>query len=343
MSEPELLEYRKVQPQTSRRRAGHPIFRHVLACVDMSPFSRAALAHAAAIALAADARLTVMHVVEPSAGQAPTDPVEWRLSHRDVEAKLRERVSHLGDLHPDAVVIDGPAAERICAWARDNDVDLTVMGAGGDDNSPFAGLGNTSRRVAESTDASVLVVPSMEVGDEPVHYSRVMTPLDGSCRSECALPIALGIAAVHEAEFVLVHAAPNIDLTETGPLEAEAIALRDRLRHRNERVAEQYLKKVRARLPSAGVSMRMRVLASGDPRHALARAVVDEKSDIIVLSSTGLSGHPDLSLGSVAEYLINHADKPILLVRGPDGNAPRARLLGEDALPVRLPSRALML
>ena len=89
--------------------------------------------------------------------------------------------------------------------------------------------------------------------------------------------------------------------------------------------------------------MRMRVLASGDPRHALARAVVDEKSDIIVLSSTGLSGHPDLSLGSVAEYLINHADKPILLVRGPDGNTPRARLLGEDALPVRLPSRALML
>ena len=342
MSEPELLEYHKVRSRRSDQGASGAIFRHVLACVDMSPFSHATLAYAAAVALATDARLTVLHVLEPSAGQGPADPVEWTLRHRDVQAKLRERVSRLRGLNAEAVVIDGPAAERICAWARDNDVDLAVLGAGGDDNWPFAGLGGTSRRVAESTHASVLVIPPMDVGDEPIHLSRVMTPLDGSCRSECALPIALGIAAAYDAEFVLVHAAPNVDLTETGPLEAEAIALRDRLRRRNERVAEQYLRKVRSRLPRTGISTRARVLPSGDPRHELARAATEDRSDIIVLSSTGRSGHPDLSVGSVAEYLINHVDKPILLVRGPDGSSRPVRLHFEDTAPVRMPSRTLM-
>jgi nucleotide-binding universal stress UspA family protein len=145
--------------------------------------------------------------------------------------------------------MDGPAAVRICARVRENGVDLTVLGAGGDSNWPFAGLGGTARRVAEAANGSVLLVPPTEVGDDPLRYRRVMTPLDRSSRSECALPTALEIAAAHDAEIVLVHAAPNIDLSETGPLEAEAIALRDRLRHRNERVAEQYLRQVRSRLP----------------------------------------------------------------------------------------------
>lgn len=327
----------KYGPQPSRQRAEHSIFQHILACVDTSRSSYAALAHAAAIASAIGARLTVMRVLEPSGDQAPTDPVEWTLRHRDVEAELREFASPFADLHANAVVLDGLAAERICAWGRDNGVDLTVLGAGGNSRWPFAGLGSTARRVAEAANSSVLFVPSTEVGDDRLRYRRVMTPLDGSSRSECALPIALGIAAAHDAEVVLIHAAPNVDLTEVGPLEAEAIALRDQLRHRNERVAERYLRQVRSRLARAPASSRTQVLPSGDSRHALLRAAADVHADIIVLSATGLSGHPDLSVGSVTDYLINHADVPILLVRGPVRASPRARRCAEDAQAVRLP------
>jgi nucleotide-binding universal stress UspA family protein len=342
VAELELRKLQKKEAQPARQSAVNQIFRHILACLDNSPFSHAVLTHAAAIASAVDARLTVMRVLEPSTGAAPTDPVEWTLRYRDVEAELRDRALRFGGRHAEVVVMDGPAAERICAWVRENGVDLTVLGAGGDSNWPFAGLGGTARRVAEAANGSVLLVPSTEVGDDPLRYRRVMTPLDGSSRSECALPIALGIAAAHDAEIVLVHAAPNIDLSETGPLEAEAIALRDRLRHRNERVAEQYLRQVRSRLPRACTPARTRVLPSGDPRHALARAAVEDRSDIIVLSATGLSGHPDLSVGSVAEYLINHVDMPVLLVRGHEWAPPRAHRWAEEAQVVRLPSRALM-
>jgi nucleotide-binding universal stress UspA family protein len=305
--------------------------------MDTSPFAHAALMHATAIASATGARLTLLRVLEPWAGQTPIDPVEWTMRHRDIEAELLERALRLTEIRPDVKVIDGPAAERICAWGRDNGVDLTVLGAGGESGWPFAGLGGTARRVAVAASGSVLLIPSAKVSDAPLRYRRVMTPLDGSSRSECALPVALGIAAAHDAEIGLVHAAPSVDLTEVGPLEADDIDLRDRLRRRNERVAEQYLRRVRSRLPQTFVSARSRVVPDGDPRHALARAAGDDRADIIVLSSTGFGGHPDLSVGSVAEYLINNVDVPILLVRGQGSNPSQAHRCGEDALALRLP------
>lgn len=323
--------------------AGEPVFRHVLACLDMSPFSSAILAHASAVASTMNARLTILHVLEPAGGgTVPTDPVEWTLRHRDAEAELRDQISRFDSIDADVVVIDGPAAECICAWVRDHDVDLTVLGVSGNSNWPFPGLGGTARRVAETVDGSVLLTPSVDVGADPIRYRRVMTPLDGSSRGESSLPIAVGIAAAHEAEILLVHAAPNVELTEIGPLEAEARALRDQLRRRNERVAEQYMLQVRSWLPLAKSCSRTRVIASGDARHALAIAAAEDQADIIVLSSTGSSGHPDISVGSVADYLINHAEKPILLVRGHEWTPPRALRCTSDSQPVRLPNRALM-
>jgi nucleotide-binding universal stress UspA family protein len=342
MSELELVKNQTEPKRRSRAGASNPIFRHVLVCLDQSPYAQPVLAHAAAIASAVGARLTVMRVLEAHSNHAPADPIEWKMRHHDVLAELRERASGLGDIQCDTVVLDGQAAECICAWARENRVDLTVIGAAGNSNWPFAGLGGTARRVAEAASGSVLLVPSLAVADKLVWYRRVLTPLDGSSRSECALPVAMAIAAAHDAEVVLVHAAPNVELTEIGPLEAEAITLRDQLRRRNELVAARYLGQVQSHLPRTKVSTRTRVLASGDPRHELARAALDENSDIIVLSSTGLSGHPDLSVGSVAEYLINHAEKPILLVRASDPTQLSAHPGTEGEQPVRLPNRALM-
>jgi nucleotide-binding universal stress UspA family protein len=337
---PELLKHNMTGAPPPFQYVEHQFLRHVLACVDASPFADAVLAHAAAVAMAAGARMTVMRVLEAPAVQTPTDPVEWTLRHRVLEADLRERASHFDDLQADQVVVDGPAAERICAWARDNAVDLTVLGRGGESNGPFIGLGGTARRVAEA-DGSVLLVASTQVGDAPIRYRRVLIPLDGSSRSECALPLGLGIATAHDTEMVLVHAAPNVDLTEAGPPEAEIITLRDRLRQRNERAAERYLRQVRSRLPPTPAT-RVRVLPSGDPRHALARAAVEEHADLMVLSCTGQSGHPDMSVGSVADYLINHMDIPVLLVRGYEGSPPMVYRKSGEAMTMRLPSRTRM-
>jgi nucleotide-binding universal stress UspA family protein len=341
MPELEYLDDRRTRSEPLPDAVSRPAFRHVLACVDSSPFARAVLAHAAAVAVAMGARLTVMQVLEPpTAGHAPTDPVEWDLHHRGAVAEVERFASGAGrDARAEAFVVEGPAAERICEWAREQKVDLTVLGTCGESGWCESGLGGTARRVAESVPGSVLLTPTAEVGDEAVRYHRVMTPLDCSSRAESALPVALSIAAAHDAELVLVHATPDVELTEVAPLEAEELELRDGLRRRNERVAQRYLKQIQARMLLNGDATRIQLLPSGDPRHALARAASDQGIDVIVLSSSGLSGHPDLSVGSVADYLMNHTATPILLVRGQTARPPARRWPPAVTPRLRLPSR----
>ncbi len=334
-------------PQSSPL-AKQPILRHVLACVDASPFAvdaapfaQAVLAHAAAVAEAVGARMTVMHVLESPAAHEPIDPVEWALRHRDATAYLHERMSRIGLLQADAVILAGVPAERINAWAHDNAADLVVLGRGGESDGFSVELGNTARRVAELANASVLLAPSIQVGDTPIRYRKVLAPLDGSSRSECALPLGLKIAAAHEAEMVLVHAAPKVDLIESDLLDAEAVALRDRLYRRNEHAARQYLDWIRSLLP-ATPTIQTRLLPSGDARRALARAIVKECADLVVLSSTGKSGHPEMSIGSIAGYLINHLNIPVLLVRQCKINSPRPHRSPNPAIDTRLPSQGIM-
>ena len=162
-----------------------PGFRHVAACVDSSPFARVVLAHAAAVAEAMSSRLTVMRVLELSAaGQTPPDPVECDLRRRAAQAQIARLVADAGDAAQiESCVVEGPAAERICQWAQEHKVDLTVLGGGGESGWSEWGLGSTARRVAESVAGSVMLVPAAENGGNAVRYRRLMVPLDCSSTS----------------------------------------------------------------------------------------------------------------------------------------------------------------
>ena len=321
-----------------------PNLRHVLACVDGPPFAEAVLTHAAAVAKAVGARLTVMHVLESSttlSAQEPMDPVEWSLRHCDTHEYLGECVLRLDGVSAETVIVAGLPAERISAWAQDNGADLVVLGRGGEKGQALARLGDTARRVAELAKASVLLVPAMHNGDTQMRYRKLLVPLDGSSRSECVLPLGLGIAAAHGADVVLVHVAHHVELMESNLLNAQAVALRDQLHRHNEGAARQYLDWLRCRLPAPPQTC-TRLLPCGDARRALLNTVIAEQADLMVLAAAGKSGHADITLGSVADYLINRLVIPVLLVRQPQSHLPPqpnsySEALSSQSLDIRMP------
>ena len=313
MSQPELSSP-TATAETCGLPTARPDLRHVLACVNGDPFADAVLHHAAAVAKAVGARMTVIHVLEVTSTQEPMDPVEWTLRHYDRIEYLDACLSHFDGVHAEAVIVAGQPAERISAWAHEHGADLIVLGRGGESDALSMGLGDTARRVAESANASVLLVPVLAANDVEVRYHKLLIPLDGACRSECTLPLGLGIATAHGAEVVLVHAAPKIDLIEIDLLNPEAIALREQLYRHNESAARAYLDGLGARLPEQPTTRR-RLLPSGDARRALVLAATEEHADLMVLSAAGKSGHADMTVGSVADYLINRLPIPVLLMR----------------------------
>jgi nucleotide-binding universal stress UspA family protein len=167
----------------------------------------------------------------------------------------------------------------------------------------------------------------------------VLVPVDGSPRAENVLPLAKRIARAQGAELLLAHVIPVPELTEIGPLDAEDLELRERLVRRNERVAGEYLDRLRARLADSDVSVRALVLRGGDPRNRLARLVLDEAVDLVVLSAHGRSARSDVPLGSVTAHLVAHAEAPLLILR-PHPPAAMRRVAPPDQEAVRLPSQA---
>ncbi|WP_198341840.1 universal stress protein [Oceanisphaera avium] len=283
---------------------------HVLACVNGDASSEAVLQHACALATAFSARLSLLQVLEVSVSQEPMDPVEWTLHHYDKLEYLDRCLSDIKEVSAEAVIVAGRAGESIISWSQEHGATLIVLGRG----AQHARLGDTARRVVEGAQASVLLVPSQAMLNPSHAYERLLIPLDGSCRAECALPLGLRLAAKSHSTLLIIHAAPHSDLIERDRLNGHASSLREQLYRHNEAAAQRYLDELRSRLPEQ-IQVSLHILPSADARCALLTTTHQHALDLVVLSATGKSGHGDMLLGSVADYLIHRLDVPVLLVR----------------------------
>lgn len=292
--------------------------RRVMVAIDERHQSQKAIPHAIAVAGALGAEVVLLHVLEPMRCDAcVSDPIEWRLLRQAAESRIhklaREDVG--GDRKVRTFIEEGRAADQICRLVRESRVDLTVICSHGKGASAGYTMGSTARAVIDCAQGSVLVVPA-QIEDRPiVRFRRIIVPLDGSSRAESVLPLARTIAEFHRAELLLTHAIPEPELTEIGPPQPEDEELRAGLMSRNERVAREYLVRLRATLCGNKATIRVLMLRGGDARHLLMRAIDEHKADLVILSSHGHGGHLDMAAGSVTAHLSSHASVPVLIVR----------------------------
>lgn len=303
------------KPKSAKGAKGHSP--KIIVWVDSSPSARKVIPHAQAIASALGAEVTLVHAVEAkSSAQAPIDPVEWDLSLREAQHHVT-RLAKEFETPEQAItpkVLESRFVGQNDQGAFESPQDITALYRRDDDDSRWH-ADEMACRMAGCAFGSILMVPESVKKSRTALYSRVLVPLDGSTRAEGAVAAAVRIAEAQEAELILVHAMPPVNLTEAGPLESEDIELKDRLCRRNERVAREYLERVRARIADAGVQVRTKILNGGDVRRVLVDAVAFESADLMVLASHGCSGHADVLSGDVASFIMARSKAPVLMVR----------------------------
>lgn len=270
----------------------------------------AVLAHAATVAAALKRPLTIARVLEPT--PAGADPLDRHLRVLEARAELLRLTAEVAardaglEIRAE-VVEDGPSG-RLRRWAASQALDLLVL------STSDSALPGFLLRPPTCNGPSLLIVPGAACGEAVPAYTRILVPLDGSARAETALPLAARLAQGHDAELLVIHAVPPLELTEIEPLSSDDLDLRERAKRRNERVGRTYLERVRARIGDRSQPARAILLSDGDVRRHLADAIAREHIDLVVLSAHGhgASGAP---YGSVATYLAAHCTAP-LLVRG---------------------------
>ena len=157
-----------VPPRAPDVAVGSPIqFRRILCPVDFSESSLDALAYAFDIAEEADARLTLLHVIEgpPMLGTDPAFPeLDYVRIRAEAESRARQR---LLALVPEQVrtyctvettVVEGSARKEILAQAAERFSDLIVIGVHGRGAIDLAVFGSTTQHVIRGATCPVLVV-----------------------------------------------------------------------------------------------------------------------------------------------------------------------------------------
>jgi nucleotide-binding universal stress UspA family protein len=317
--DPQTLNPNKVTP------------RHLLVCLDRSPESECLIRHAAALAKALRARVTIIHVLESADREGPPHPadaVDWRLRRQEARRYLADVISQSArrNLEVRMALVEGRAFEEIEAWSKSHAVDLTILTTHGEKGRTGCGLSGTAYKLIDGSSGSVLVVPTCERGpalEGEASYKRILVPLDGSLHAESALPIAARLAAAHRAELVLAHVVAAPELMRSRLPTAADRALEQAVIQRNESVARDYLVEVRNHLQDPRFKVVTYLSRLGSPREELLRFIHDEAIDLVVLSAHGETGATDRPLGSVAAHLVAHARVPMLLARR--RTAPRLR------------------
>lgn len=208
------------------------------------------------------------------------DPVAW-YADRQARRQDAERVLNEGGRPAKFVLLNGDADAAIVDWANFHPRSIPALAVEHAENLALA------RALVRQTRATLLVFP--DIG-RPTTNGPIFLPLDGTYRSESALPYAQRLADHSDADLVLAHAAPDSASIMADP--------------------EAYLDRLSTASRQLGIRTRQS-FATGEPAVELARLASAENASVIVLASKG----PEHSDHGFATDLLARSDRPLLLLR----------------------------
>ncbi|WP_211828840.1 universal stress protein [Kistimonas asteriae] len=138
------------------------LYKHVLVAVDLTEEADEVLNKAKAIAEANDARLTLVHVVEPLSVAYGSDiPLDLTTLQDEITQQARERINKLADKinieKGDQHVVYGRPEREVHRIAEECGIDLIVVGSHGRHGLALI-LGSTSTSILHGATCDVLAV-----------------------------------------------------------------------------------------------------------------------------------------------------------------------------------------
>jgi nucleotide-binding universal stress UspA family protein/predicted transcriptional regulator len=221
---------------------------------------------------------------------------------------VRARLAEQG-VQAEAVVRDGSPYAVLLDLADEFGVDAVVMATHGRGGLPRTVLGSVANAVVQHATTPVLLVHAD--GTTPVRppaFERLLVPLDGSTLAERALVSAAEIAQP-DSLIVLVRVEVPAQARPAKGADGSPRPGSDAVGN----PSTAYLLSIAETMRSKGhrVDTDARV---GRPAAQILEAAQAHEADVIVMGTHGRSGPARWLLGSVADEVVRHADRPVLLV-----------------------------
>lgn len=300
--------------------------RTILVPLDGSVAAEQALPLATAIARRTGASLHLVQI-EPRALSPRHRVPAWDAALRQrALVYLRETAERVRADGVDASVAvrGGAIAAGLLREAERHGAGLVVMTTHGHGPVGRAWFGSIADEMIRTAGMPVLLVRSRAQGEATTReVSRVVVPLDGSPLAEQALEHAAALARAFDAPVALARVVGGQEAGRGVPAEARSSAgagatapESEPPRAAEEAEAEAYLERTARRFAAEhDVRVEHALLRGEFPADAILSFPREPETEIIALTTHGLSGVRRLLLGSVADKVVRAAAGPVLVFR----------------------------
>jgi nucleotide-binding universal stress UspA family protein len=296
---------------------------HILVPLDGSVLAECVLPHVLAIAPSVNARITLLHVVEPSrskGGGQTIDPLEWHLKKREAGIYLDGIARRLGEanLSVDTVILEGLSADCVIDFANNNDVTLIILSTHGRSGLSGWNVSSVVQKIILRSFKSTLLVrayKSPKPDLSAIRYNRLFVGLDCSVRAEYVLPFAINLAQSHNAKLVLGMVIRRPEMLGHFPPSEEDAKLVARIVERNHRAAVHYFERLQKQLSLQGVETQSQLVTSDSVTAALHDMVEQDESDLVMLVAHGRSSEGRWPYGSIATSFIAYGATSLMIMQ----------------------------
>lgn len=290
--------------------------RHILVTTDLSPASALSYPHAAGLARAFAARVTLLSVDELASTiyRESAEVKAWFEHASELRRQKLSEASHVFEalgIEPELQIVPGYPATEILGFAKREAVDLIVMTRHGQRVTGNL-LGSNTRRVVRQAECPVLVIHEPETyaappSEEAFWYQRILAASDLGEESAVGVSETAGLAHAYGARVCVAHAWRSFEsvLPATGPALPPVV---------NEDEQRRREKALEAWLDEAGVAdVDTSVVAAASPAEGIIESALAWDADLITISSRGRGAVEAMVVGSVTERLLRLSPLPVLV------------------------------
>lgn len=300
--QPEPIEH-------SRWRERRVALRRLVVLLDGSSYAEQALGIARVIGKNQAAQLSLLSSYEDG-DEAEGD------GYRKLEiylSRLQERLQKEG-LAVDYAILPGSMAEAtenfIKTQVEVQPVDLVVTSVAGKSGASHWLSGGLSRKLVRRISTPVLLVQPADAGqDQAPRLGKIVVALDGSIKSERALPYARALAKGFGSQLVLVSVPAVPEPSDYRSVDDFV----ETLRSKAEVNMGKFLEAVARSLRAEGLDVRT-VVSGSIPARTIVEVSEAEGADMILLTTHGRGGMDVLFIGSVAERVVQRTQTPVMMV-----------------------------
>ena len=154
----------------------------------------------------------------------------------------------------------------------------------------------------------------------PSFPTKILLPIDFSPSSQAALEMAANLARHFQARIYLVNVIAKFPPSTIPDVIPEATFMQE-----SRAFAEGHLAKCKLALKAQGVKSTSSVEVGNDVVGNIMAVIDRERTDMVIISTHGISGWHPLVFGSIAEKVIKLVQCPLLLLRSakPGAKVPR--------------------